>query len=200
MRQCFKQRLQKVASTISRRILPHRESTSIDNRWKDTAQNKNTYELETKYLIIKEIEPMHENSIIYDIIPKQRRYPKHSNHPNNIASNVSISITASSSVKKNTFDCKHQYSRKKKEKRSQGTTNEQSPSSSSSSQDKQPIRFIDCNESCPICWDAYRVGEKICWSKNRACCHGFHLDCIMTWASSDHNRCPLCRIPYFKKS
>jgi hypothetical protein len=59
------------------------------------------------------------------------------------------------------------------------------------------IRCIDCNEPCPICWDAYRIGEKVCWSKNRTCSHGFHLDCIITWLGS-HDGCPMCRAEYIE--
>lgn len=59
------------------------------------------------------------------------------------------------------------------------------------------IRCIDCKEPCPICWDSYRVGEKVCFSKNRACSHGFHLDCIMTWLGR-HDVCPLCRAEYIE--
>lgn len=30
-------------------------------------------------------------------------------------------------------------------------------------------RTIDCTQSCPICWDSFKVGEKVCWSKNVSC-------------------------------
>ncbi len=33
-------------------------------------------------------------------------------------------------------------------------------------------RCLDCTENCPICWDTYKIGEKVCWSKNVECSHG----------------------------
>ena len=30
-------------------------------------------------------------------------------------------------------------------------------------------RIIDCSQDCPICWDSFKVGEQVCWSKNISC-------------------------------
>lgn len=59
-------------------------------------------------------------------------------------------------------------------------------------------RCLDCTERCPICWEGYKVGEKVCWSKNENCTHAFHFDCIVTWLV-DHDHCPMCRSPYLTK-
>lgn len=60
-------------------------------------------------------------------------------------------------------------------------------------------RPLDCTENCPICWEGYKVGEKVCWSKNKQCSHAFHFDCMVTWLV-DHDYCPLCRSPYLTTS
>lgn len=60
-------------------------------------------------------------------------------------------------------------------------------------------RSIDCTQECPICWDDFKVGEKVCWSKHGSCRHGFHLDCMLAWLQ-DHDKCPLCRTPYVTKT
>ncbi len=59
-------------------------------------------------------------------------------------------------------------------------------------------RCLDCTETCPICWEGYKAGEKVCWSKNKNCNHAFHFDCIVTWLV-DNDECPLCRSPYLTK-
>ena len=51
-------------------------------------------------------------------------------------------------------------------------------------------------KSCPICLEPYKVGDDIAWSKNEACVHAFHLDCIMDWLMMGHDDCPLCRQDY----
>lgn len=56
-------------------------------------------------------------------------------------------------------------------------------------------RCLDCTENCPICWETYKVGEKVCWSMNEECHHAFHFDCMVNWLV-DHDHCPLCRSPY----
>ena len=56
-------------------------------------------------------------------------------------------------------------------------------------------RNLDCTENCPICWEGYKVGEKVCWSMNEECHHAFHFDCMVNWLV-DHDHCPLCRSPY----
>jgi hypothetical protein len=30
-------------------------------------------------------------------------------------------------------------------------------------------RIIDCSQDCSICWDSFKVGEQVCWSKNVSC-------------------------------
>lgn len=59
-------------------------------------------------------------------------------------------------------------------------------------------RMIDCSQTCPICWDTFKVGERVCWSKNTSCCHGYHLDCMLVWLK-DHDKCPMCREEYVRK-
>lgn len=59
-------------------------------------------------------------------------------------------------------------------------------------------RIIDCSQDCPICWDSFKIGEQICFSKNVSCRHGFHLDCMLVWLK-DHEQCPLCRCDYMRK-
>ncbi|GFH43671.1 E3 ubiquitin-ligase RING1-like [Chaetoceros tenuissimus] len=59
-------------------------------------------------------------------------------------------------------------------------------------------RMIDCSQTCPICWDSFKVGERVCWSKNTSCCHGYHLDCMLVWLK-DHDKCPMCREEYIRK-
>ena len=36
-------------------------------------------------------------------------------------------------------------------------------------------------KECPICLEAYEVGDEIAWSHNYDCEHAFHLDCILDW-------------------
>lgn len=47
-------------------------------------------------------------------------------------------------------------------------------------------------KSCPICLEAYEVGDDIVWSKNEKCQHAFHLDCILEWLG-ENDGCPMCR-------
>jgi hypothetical protein len=30
-------------------------------------------------------------------------------------------------------------------------------------------RSIDCGQDCPICWESFKVKEKVCWSRNVNC-------------------------------
>lgn len=59
-------------------------------------------------------------------------------------------------------------------------------------------RSIDCSQNCPICWESFKVKEKVCWSRNINCQHGFHLDCMLVWLK-DHEQCPLCRCDYMRR-
>jgi uncharacterized protein YbaR (Trm112 family) len=46
---------------------------------------------------------------------------------------------------------------------------------------------------CPVCLDAFNVGEEVAWSKLRHCRHVFHHECLMPWAVLGHVHCPVCR-------
>mmetsp|Transcript_9166 Transcript_9166/g.17250 ORF Transcript_9166/g.17250 Transcript_9166/m.17250 type:complete len:269 (-) Transcript_9166:14-820(-) len=59
-------------------------------------------------------------------------------------------------------------------------------------------RSVDCGQDCPICWESFKVKEKVCWSRNVNCQHGFHLDCMLVWLK-DHEQCPLCRCDYMRR-
>lgn len=59
-------------------------------------------------------------------------------------------------------------------------------------------RSIDCSQECPICWESFKEKEKVCWSKNIDCRHGFHLDCMLIWLK-DHEQCPICRCDYMRR-
>ena len=41
-------------------------------------------------------------------------------------------------------------------------------------------RKIDCTETCSICWDSFKRGEKVCWSLNTNCRY-VHRTCIGTY-------------------
>ena len=47
-------------------------------------------------------------------------------------------------------------------------------------------------KSCTICYERYKVGDDIAWSKNQNCLHAFHLECISDWLM-EHEDCPICR-------
>lgn len=50
-------------------------------------------------------------------------------------------------------------------------------------------------KNCPICFEAYKEGDNLAWSKNTDCPHAFHLDCIIDWLM-DNDDCPMCRGDY----
>jgi len=50
-------------------------------------------------------------------------------------------------------------------------------------------------KSCSICFENYKIGDNICWSRNDSCPHAFHQECLTTWLLG-HNDCPLCREHY----
>jgi len=49
---------------------------------------------------------------------------------------------------------------------------------------------------CTICLEEYEVGDKIGWSRNDQCHHGFHKQCIVEWLMT-HDDCPNCRNSYY---
>ena len=49
---------------------------------------------------------------------------------------------------------------------------------------------------CAICWEDYKVGEDIGWSRNPLCHHVFHKDCILECLEAN-NSCPICRNSYY---
>lgn len=49
--------------------------------------------------------------------------------------------------------------------------------------------------TCDICLTDYEVGDEVAWSKNDACRHAFHKECIRDWLLRRPD-CPLCRRNY----
>jgi len=47
-------------------------------------------------------------------------------------------------------------------------------------------------DTCLICEERYKVGEKIYWSRNPKCNHSFHSTCMMHWLF-DNDDCPVCQ-------
>jgi Ring finger domain len=66
---------------------------------------------------------------------------------------------------------------------------------SSSSDD---IRYVEGN--CSICLLEFEVGDIFISSTRRACIHGFHQDCALTWLSTGKKRCPVCRNYFVPRS
>jgi len=54
-------------------------------------------------------------------------------------------------------------------------------------------------QSCFICLERYKEGEKIFWSRNERCIHSFHETCMTRWLM-DHDDCPLCREDFLSES
>jgi hypothetical protein len=70
----------------------------------------------------------------------------------------------------------------------------------SNAQSKRTIRSMlstwrrpSQSDSCCICLEAYRPGDRICAATTTSCDHAFHKECIFEWLQNDHNDCPLCR-------
>ena len=55
------------------------------------------------------------------------------------------------------------------------------------------------NRKCTICIEEYKIGDEICYSRNRRCPHFFHVDCMKHWLMNK-NQCPLCRNDYLEAS
>lgn len=53
--------------------------------------------------------------------------------------------------------------------------------------------------SCPICFEEYSVGDEICISRNESCPHQFHFECLQSWLLK-HDDCPLCRANYLNNA
>mmetsp|Transcript_22159 Transcript_22159/g.54777 ORF Transcript_22159/g.54777 Transcript_22159/m.54777 type:complete len:203 (-) Transcript_22159:1434-2042(-) len=51
------------------------------------------------------------------------------------------------------------------------------------------------NDCCAICLGDFKRGDKVCFSKNKACAHVFHLPCAEEWLMR-HSECPCCRASY----
>lgn len=47
---------------------------------------------------------------------------------------------------------------------------------------------------CPVCLDAFRVGEEVTWSKLQHCRHVFHYECILPWAVLGHSKCSISNL------
>lgn len=52
---------------------------------------------------------------------------------------------------------------------------------------------------CPVCLDAFHVGDEVTWSKLQRCRHVFHYDCILPWAVLGHVHCPVCREVFWSR-
>lgn len=48
------------------------------------------------------------------------------------------------------------------------------------------------DSECSICLEGYKVGQEISWSKDDACPHIFHAECLTLWLGQ-RDDCPLCR-------
>ena len=49
--------------------------------------------------------------------------------------------------------------------------------------------------SCRICFEEFAEGDEIGKSKNRDCCHIYHVDCIVHWLMNN-DECPICRTKF----
>jgi len=71
------------------------------------------------------------------------------------------------------------------------TDSKDSTSSPKKETQPKPVNKLE-NRECPICWEPYEVGQKVCWSPNERCNHVFHADCMITWLMNKDD-CPMCR-------
>jgi hypothetical protein len=46
------------------------------------------------------------------------------------------------------------------------------------------------DKECPICMEAFQLGDAVSWSPNEECSHVFHHECIKEWLLK-HVECPL---------
>jgi len=52
---------------------------------------------------------------------------------------------------------------------------------------------------CAICFQPYTEGDVISLSQNKNCNHFYHIECMVTWLSDNHDSCPSCRQNYLKE-
>ena len=53
---------------------------------------------------------------------------------------------------------------------------------------------------CIVCFQRYKIGDRVLWSSNPKCVHCYHVDCLQAWMqpwSHHHQKCPCCRQEYF---
>jgi hypothetical protein len=60
-----------------------------------------------------------------------------------------------------------------------------------------PDPNLDSEKKCPICMEEYKIGDEICFSRNKKCPHVFHAECMRNWLMKS-NDCPLCRLDYLQ--
>mmetsp|Transcript_2108 Transcript_2108/g.4690 ORF Transcript_2108/g.4690 Transcript_2108/m.4690 type:complete len:287 (-) Transcript_2108:31-891(-) len=53
---------------------------------------------------------------------------------------------------------------------------------------------------CPICLEAFSVGEDVAWSRLENCRHVFHYECIMPWAMLGNLLCPCCKQIFWSRN
>eukprot|EP00977_Amphora_coffeiformis_P001199 scaffold244_cov172-Amphora_coffeaeformis.AAC.52 len=73
----------------------------------------------------------------------------------------------------------------------EGADEEIGVSTRSSSSSDASLEEVNERE-CPICFDAFRVGDIASWSADPVCKHVFHHRCIKEWLVN-HKGCPFCR-------
>lgn len=52
---------------------------------------------------------------------------------------------------------------------------------------------------CPVCLEAFHIGDEVTWSKLQHCHHVFHYECILPWAVLGHVHCPVCREVFWSR-
>lgn len=69
------------------------------------------------------------------------------------------------------------------------------PRISSPANDNSHVDHYIRGLTCDICLIDYETNDVVAWSKNPACDHAFHCDCIMEWLTRK-STCPFCRHEY----
>lgn len=62
----------------------------------------------------------------------------------------------------------------------------------------RPDDMLSPSPSFAICRVLFEKDLRVCTSNSRFCPHVYHEECVATWLVN-HNRCPLCRLPYLSK-